>query len=169
MFKNNEKLTDKVFMRIIVVSFIGMFICLASLCSVTWAWFTDNTKSSANTISSSSDFSLEAIAKDGDVTILAISGSGEMTETFAIGTYTVILTLPAGSSSGYLVIEDGENEYISPSVIRHAGPEDSTVTFTLVVTEESSLTFRTGWGVRSDEPSVLENGTLTLSGSSEGN
>jgi predicted ribosomally synthesized peptide with SipW-like signal peptide len=72
MFGKNEKLTDKVFMRIIAISFIGMFVCLAGLCSVTWAWFTDSTSSSANTITASSDFSLEAIAKDGEVTVCEV-------------------------------------------------------------------------------------------------
>lgn len=162
MFKKNEKLTDKVFMRIITFSFIGMLICLASLCSVTWAWFSDGAQSSSNTIKANADFSLTATVKDGDEAVLVISGSGEATDTFDAGTYSVVLTLPEGSSSGYVVIGYKNDEYLSPALVHHDGPDDKTVLFYLTLTEQTELTFRTGWGIRSDEPSVSEGGTLTL-------
>ena len=137
--QKNEKLTDKVFMKIITFSFIIMFICLASLCSVTWAWFADSTNSSSNTIKSSGAFSLTVTAVSGDETVL-----------------------PAGSSSGYLAVNHGVDEYFTSSLLRHENAEPETMSFTLVVNETVDLTFITRWGIRSDEPSVTEGGTLTI-------
>ena len=162
MFKKNEKLTDKVFMQMIAFSFIGMLICLASLCSVTWAWFSDGAQSSSNTIKANSNFSLNVAVENGDETVLTLSGIGETTETLEAGTYSVILTLPEGSSSGYLIIECEAGEYLSPALVHHDGPEDKTVLFYLTLADQTEITFRTGWGIRSDEPSVNEGGTLVL-------
>ena len=102
--QKNEKLTDKIFMKAITFSFIIMFMCLAFLCSVTWAWFSDSASSSANTIKTSPSFSLTVTAVSGGETVLTIGPAEEVTAALEAGTYEVTLSLPAGSSSGYLSI-----------------------------------------------------------------
>lgn len=160
--QKNEKLTDKVFMKIITFSFILMFVCLASLCSVTWAWFADSANSSSNTIKSSGAFSLTVTAVSGDETVLTVGPAEEVAATLEAGTYEITLSLPAGSSSGYLSVNHGVDEYFTSSLLRHENAEPETMSFTLVVNETVDLTFITRWGIRSDDPSVTEGGTLTI-------
>lgn len=162
MLKKCEKLTDKMFMKIIVFSFIGMFVCLATLCSVTWAWFADSANSSANTIKSSTSFALTVTATNGDETVLTVGPAETVTKTLEAGSYNVTLSLPSGSSSGYLSVNHGGREYFTSALVHHENAEPETLSFILVVPEDMSITFLTRWGIRSGEPSVSEGGTLTI-------
>ena len=160
--QKNEKLSDKVFMKTITFSFIIMFICLAFLCSVTWAWFSDSTSSSANTIKTSPSFALTVTAVSGDETVLTVGPAEEVTATLEAGTYEVTLSLPCESSSGYLSINQGMDEYFTSALVHHENAEPETMSFTLVVNETTDLIFVTRWGIRSAEPSVTEGGILTI-------
>ena len=51
---SDEKITDKVFSRSLLVSVVSIMLCILSLCSVTYAWFTVEEASAQNTISSGS-------------------------------------------------------------------------------------------------------------------
>lgn len=51
---SEEKITDKVFSRSLLASVVSIMLCIISLCSVTYAWFTTETRSAENTISSGS-------------------------------------------------------------------------------------------------------------------
>ena len=169
MFKTPEKLTDKTFTRLILFSFIGMFICLMCLCSVTWAWFVDSTESSSNTITSAGVFSLSVIAEDegADGSIRVSLDAAEQSfeaENVVLdaGKYTVTMTLPAESSSGYLVISDGVDEYYSPTLIRSENNEEQKISFTLDVKAVTTLSFKAKWGIYSGDPSVEASGTLVV-------
>ena len=65
MQKNNtENMTDKTFSRLILVSFVGIFICVVCLCSATWAWFVDSTGSATNVISAAGEFAMSVVVTD---------------------------------------------------------------------------------------------------------
>lgn len=168
MLNKNEKLTDKVFMRLVLFSFVIMLVCLTCLCSVTWAWFADTTLSQSNSISTSRAFELSVQATDSEdpnTVIVSIFGNqDDLTVTLeANKKYLVTLSLPAESSSGYLVITGGEKKYYSPTLIRHSEEEPTTVKFTVVSSEGGSFTFGTSWGIYSGDPSVSDGGELELS------
>ena len=51
IFDTNENIADKAFMQSIVVSVLGIVLCIVALCSATYAWFVADISSSQNTIS----------------------------------------------------------------------------------------------------------------------
>jgi hypothetical protein len=49
--QNNQKITDKAFTRFVATSVFGILVCIACLCSSTFAWFNVSQDSSHNIIS----------------------------------------------------------------------------------------------------------------------
>ena len=158
---NNEKLTEKAFSSGIITSVLSIVLCIAALCSTSWAWFTGSTASSENTIKTAETFSLELVLEDGSSQVVDIANDKA---TLAAGqTYKVTISLPKNSASGYIVITDKNNvDYRSPYIQRHEDDTPHEVTFYLVVGETQEVTFTKRWGIYTGDPSVSAGGTLTL-------
>ena len=70
----DEKITEKAFSQSLIISVVSILLCLVALCSMTYAWFTTETSSSSNTLTSGS-FDLDIIVSkvdDGAATASAI-------------------------------------------------------------------------------------------------
>ena len=54
MFYNtgNEKVTEKIFLRAMISSVLGIILCTVCLAGMTWAWFSDSVTSRSSTITS---------------------------------------------------------------------------------------------------------------------
>lgn len=157
--KTPDKLTDKAFSRLLFTSVLGIVICLVCLCSATWAWFSDSIPSDNNNIQSASECLLDvSVYKDGTV----LSGSIEDGVILEEGaTYTVVLSLPKDSSSGYCIITAGGVSYKTDYIAHHTNELPETLSFTLTVAKEQKVFFKTHWGIYSDESDV-KNGSLLL-------
>ena len=77
------------------------------------------------------------------------------------GTYTVTLTLPKESASGYLVVTVDGQEYYSDYLQRNDNT-DQTLTFTLNMKAAKTVTFAARWGIYSGECHVKNGETLTV-------
>ena len=155
--KNAEKLTDKAFSRLWIASILGILLSIVCLCSTTWAWFEADVSSSQNVIQSGEGLLAVTVTKD-QTQISDI----EQKIVREVGTYTVTMTLPQDSASGYCVIYVGSDAYRSPYILRSQETEQA-ITFSIVLEEPSELSIETRWGIYSDgEPDITENGTLTL-------
>ena len=193
--ENMDKLTDKAFMRLIVTSFAAIILCLACLGSTTWALFSDVFPSEKNEIrsaekclltvsiasaeneSNSSRASVETAdatesTETGDETVILDKVNEEKSLDLASGTYTVTMTLPKSSASGYLVISCGEQKYYTDFLERHENDVPSTLTFTLKVdagdpvapaTEATlAIEFVPRWGIYAGDTHVKNGGTLEV-------
>jgi hypothetical protein len=80
------------------------------------------------------------------------------------GTYTVTLTLPSESGSGYLVLKVGSKSYYTDFIGRHEQSEPQTLSFTLEMQngEDVDVVFMPRWGICASEFDVTDCGTLTL-------
>ena len=60
MFYNtgNEKVTEKIFLRAMISSVLGIILCTVCLAGMTWAWFSDSVTNRSSTITSA-NFSVE--------------------------------------------------------------------------------------------------------------
>lgn len=163
--QNNEKLSDKAFAHLALSSILGILVCIVCLCSTTYAWFTGSVQGDNNKIHSASACLLSAsIYKDDAEEAIAtvkVDEQNTVTHTCEEGTYTVTLTLPKESSSGYLVLTVSGQEYYSDYLQRN-DDNDQTLTFTLEVKTEQSVTFTARWGIYSDERGVTDGETLTI-------
>lgn len=98
--QNTEKLSDKAFARLILTSVFGVLLCLVLLCSTTYAWFTADVPSNNNEIKSATHCDLSvSVYKDGVALENIASGVS-----LKAGNYTVTLTLPKDSASGYYAL-----------------------------------------------------------------
>ena len=153
-----KKLTDKAFSRLIITSFLGIFVCVICLCSTTFAWFSETTPSAGNKIKTSDSCDLSIVVEKDGVPLNDIESGVEL----LVGEhYTVTLALPAGNASGYCIITAGENTYYSDYILRHNESESQTFVFDLVVKSTQTVTFESRWGIYT-QPSDVVAGMLII-------
>lgn len=162
MKRHNRKFdgtANKAFLRLVIVSAATILACVICLCSTTFAWFSDNVPSVGNSIMAAEECLLTVtVTKDGGTVLDNIENGVELE---AGVPYTVKLSLPSGSSSGYCMINAGGTEYYTDYIARHDDAEPQTVTFILTVGSTQVVTFRTHWGIYSRDSDVV-NGEITI-------
>ena len=160
--QNKEKLSDKAFARLALTSILGILVCIICLCSTTYAWFTGSVPNDNNKIQTADAclLSVSVYKDDAEETLATVNTENPVTLDCE-GTYTVTLTLPKESSSGYLVLNVGGQEYYS-DYLQGNNDNDQTLTFTLNVETAKSVTFTARWGIYSGECHVKNGETLTI-------
>lgn len=172
-----DKLTDKAFTQSIAVSVISILLCVVALCSVTWAWFSEDVSSSSNTIKTGT-YSLNMEIKDDDSEAMITGTENEgayksYQYSLAVGkAYTITLTADTGSdSNGYCkILVDGVAQPYYTSIVpsNASGELTNPCTFTFVVksdatttdTQTIDVTFELRWGTYSGSFDVSNGGTL---------
>ena len=135
----DEKLTEKAFIQSVVISVVGILLCIVALCSATFCWFTGGTENNSNTlVSGSFDVTItvvkgnalgDASGEQGTAAAQAETGAENGTQAEQIevtadpaqagvficnlpeaGTYTVTLTLKEGSTvKGHCLVTVGKD------------------------------------------------------------
>ena len=152
--KSTDKLTDKAFSRLLVTSVVGILLCIVCLCSVTWAWFSADIKSPENKIETGKGLMTVTVTKETE------TFNVEEELTLDAGEYTVTLSLPANSGSGYCVIVANGKEYLSPYIHKDDAPKS--IQFTLKLNEQTKVTVKTHWGIYSKTADVAVDGVLEI-------
>ena len=175
---NNEKITEKAFTHSLIVSILGMILCIVALCSATFAWFTTETTSESNTLISGT-FDL-------DVSVTYNSAApGEQAEIFVTedekgkksctldraGSYTVTLKLSDDATvKGFcgVILNGGEQQFTAP-LSEDPDVGVTSITFTLEATAaNSTLELIPRWGYPSFH-SIVEGSVVPVAQSSESN
>ena len=168
-----EKISEKAFVRGLIVSVIGIFICIVALCSATYAWFVGDVSSESNTITSGSfNVTVSVVGSDeGAVTELTphITGDGGWEFALSAGTYTVILKPTEQSTvKGHCIVTVGNDPawhtapILSEAIANAAGLTASDpFVFTLSVDEETTLTVLPCWGL-AVETKIANEGIVDL-------
>ena len=177
----DEKISDKAFMQSVVISVVGILLCIVALCSATFCWFTDGTQSNSNTLTSGSfDLEQPLIVRvgqpEGEEVAVDVTpdegGQGvwvcRLTEA---GTYRVTLTLKEGSTvKGHCIVTVCNGAPLHTAAIGEPTEQDADLTisnpltFTIVVDEADlasggvRVTFEPRWGVVVD-PAIANGGT----------
>ena len=157
--KNENKITDKAFFRLMLTSILGILLCIACLCSTTYAWFTQDITHGGNTIQASGECLLTISLDDGTTVLDDVEGTVELE---GGKTYLATLTLPKDSPSGYVKITAADKVYLSPFIARHNGDVPVSLSFNISVAETQSVKFETHWGIYSDNASVGVGETLEI-------
>ena len=158
----DEKITEKAFSQSLIISVVSILLCLVTLCSMTYAWFTGSTSSGNNTlIAGSFDVDISVSQVEGGVAsanaIKAISNTeGKYTYELQPGTYEITLKLTDTSTvKGHCVVTIGNGaEQHTDAIIGNntANVDESTTktdpfTFKITVTEVTTVTLEPRWGV----------------------
>ena len=161
----DHKITDKAFTRLIAMSVLAMLICIAALSSSTWALFSEVKPSADNAIKAADNCFLEVsvLGDPGNVVVGTMDVDHPKTLSLASGVYTVKLSLPAESSSGYLNLSYGQGlEYNTEYILRHKDSVAHTLTFTLTVNAPIDVTFTPRWGTHSFTGAIADGGSITI-------
>ena len=163
---------DKTFNRLFGTSVLALLLCVVCLCSTTYAWFTATISHGGNEIVTASSCLL-TVTVDGGEDSITVDGAStntvEITEddgatALALrgGDYTVTLSLPKDSPSGYLLLTAHGVDYRSPFISRHEENTPKVVTFNLSVTGDTNVEMLVRWGIYSLDASVENGGTLII-------
>ena len=160
--KKIEKLTDKAFSRLVWTSIIGILICIACLCSSTYAWFTAETQSGGNEIKAATECLLTVtVVRESDGAVLENIEEGVVLDEDDL--YTVTMTLPENSASGYFTIttEDGQ-VYYSDYIARHTDGQPRVIEFILNAETTQKVVFTKRWGIYAGDSNVIDHAEMTI-------
>lgn len=141
----HNKISDKVFHRVILTSVFGMLMCAICLAGLTWAWFSDSTSGTAEALNTSK-FGIDA-----EITVAGTEGSSAPIYADDDGvysldggkTYTVNLTATGDASTGYCVVTLNGVDYYTTQMV-----PGSYLTFTINctdLTDAASLVITPKW------------------------
>ena len=112
MFYNtgNEKVTEKIFLRAMISSVLGIILCTVCLAGMTWAWFSDSVTNRSSTITSA-NFSVEVTVNKGtDNTEIHLT-DGEYILEQSSEKYKVTLKATGSASTVYCKVNINEVIY----------------------------------------------------------
>jgi hypothetical protein len=159
-------------MQGLVVSIVGILICIVALCSATYAWFSGDVQSNSNNIKAG-HFGIEVVSivrdDDGEVSLAAestilpdASGSYVLGE----GKYTITLRpMEESTVKGYCVvtvngIEFSTDVIVSDNTVSESYPTpNSPFVFYIEVAEEATVLFDSKWGIPAF-PTIVNGETL---------
>ena len=146
-----KHMTDRAFSRLMLTSVIGIVVCIACLCSSSWAWFTESVPNTGNSIATAGDCLLSYTVTNELGEEVAGLDTGALLEA---GSYRVTLSLEPDTASGYCIITAGGVEYYTDYILRHTSAGAEQISFDLELLSEQTVTFTARWGVFSRASSV---------------
>lgn len=171
MDEKANKLTDKTFNRLLLTAVAGVLICILLLCSSTYAWYSASVSGGENAIKTSGECLLViSVAKGGEN--LTLSDGSLTLEKNVI--YTVTLTMPKDSPSGYCVITTDSGIYRTDYLDRHNSDTPTEISFALSIEQQFdeggvditpdtlTVSFKTRWGIYSGDVNVADGGSLQI-------
>lgn len=159
----NGKISDKVFMQTIVTSILSIILCIVSLCSMTFAWFHEETTSNENALLSGSfNFEASVVRKDAAEGEAALAVTEDphkkgvwVCELPREGVYVVTLILTDDTNvKGHCKVTLGSDTPkrtvpIIGEQTKNRGTAAITAPFifTVTVTEAQTITLEPRWGI----------------------
>ena len=135
MQKNEQKMTEQQFLRILASTVCGVMLCLVGLVSTTWAWYSMDIVCTNNVIQVGV-FDAEMVVTQGDVDVQSDSENR-----YAAGTYLVHIDSRNSNTPGYCVVRvEGENDRQTIQLYPSGHTEGpSGVTFELVLDNAATV------------------------------
>ena len=157
--KKDEKISDRFFMKSLVVSVVSILICIATLCSVTYAWFSKDVLSESNKLKSGHfNASVVLLIADGgehdSSSDLAVSPDDSGVYTLDPGTYVVTIE-PTDESTvkGYCILKSGGEKYYTDVIVNENTVNEiyststSPFVFYIEATEVTTFRISSEWGI----------------------
>ena len=146
-------LGEKAFQQSILLSFLGILLCIVALCSATWAWFQADVSSSENSIQSADCTVSVSVTREG-APVTALGGVYSLSKDTP---YEFQLTASGTAGSSYCILRIGGEDYYTVQ-IPTAAPNNS-ITFTLQFSAPiTDVEVITRWGTSSRTERTFENG-----------
>lgn len=173
---NKDKITERALLQSLIVSVLGILLCIVLLCSATFAWFNGGAESDKNTIAAGHyDLFVSVTLQDGtapadgDVELIE-SADGEWICTFnAAGRYLIRLSMTDDTtiSKGFCHLYiNGATEPVSAGLIsRDPALGDDPFVFTLDIRAAgTSVRLDPRWGAPALDPDIVPDSVYTVTG-----
>lgn len=141
---DKTKLTEKAFKQSITISIIGILLCMAALCSVTWAWFSTEISSSPNDIKSAyCDVTVSVVNENSALD--PIDGKYNFLKDKA---YKIQITATGSAETAYCILKIDDVDYYTAQIPTQT--IDNYIVFTLQFEAEvTEVEVITRWGTSS--------------------
>lgn len=166
----DKKISDKVMMTRTIMTVVVMVVCLAAMSISAYAYFSCSLTSNMNTIKAANfgtdvSISITSTDKSGDEpTIKKVDDRTQIVTLSAGNTYQVTIEKTGTAQTGFCVIsaENDEIEYYHTQQIgvdvNQPNETKNSITFTLTVTNDTTVTFYAHWGTSSHYPAYSQKG-----------
>ncbi|MBQ7365226.1 MAG: hypothetical protein IJW46_06480 [Clostridia bacterium] len=139
-----DKLTERSFMQSLVVSVMGILLCIVFLTGTTWAWFSDGISSSSNTISTADCTVTVSVVNAATNETLTANAEGVYRFSKNV-VYTVTMTATGSATSAYCKLVIGTDEMYTQQI--STKEDNNQITFTMTfTTSDTDVTIETRWG-----------------------
>ena len=165
------KISEKTFSQTMIISVVSILLCIVVLCSLTYAWFTTESKSNSNTLVSGTFDVVISVKNEHAIPVEPESNSdNKYVYRLQPGTYEITLKLTESSTvKGHCVVNIGNGPDLHTAAIigtNTANVDTAEITdpftFKIVVTENTTLTLTPRWSIAAD-PDIANNSTYTAS------
>ena len=137
----DEKITEKAFSQSLIISVVSILLCLVALCSVTWAWFSEDVTSSSNTIKTGNCTVMVSVMNE----TMEIPLNATGTYTFEAGkSYKIIITSTGAVTSSYCKLVIGGQDFYTEQV--STSEPNNRISFTLAFDAPTEVEIITRWG-----------------------
>lgn len=137
--------SDKAFTHSFAVSVISILLCLAALCSTSWAWFSGSVSSANNEIAAAScdvTTTFTYAVTDGVETLVP---NADGTYTLSAGVeYLVKISAEGSARSSYCIFTIGAMRYYTQQIA--TTEPDNIINFTLTFSDETVIAVSPLWG-----------------------
>ena len=180
--RNDEKISEKAFSQSMLVSVLSILLCIVALCSVTYAWFTNETASSNNKLTSGSFDVTIAVSKVEDGVATA-SNIDVQPDPANVGKYYCTLEPVAGAETtyeislkltdtstvkGHCIVKIGAAQEQHTAAIIGTNtanvvnePVTDPFTFRITVKETTKVILEPRWGVVVN-PDIMKDATIVV-------
>ncbi len=141
-------------------SMLGIVLCAVCLMGSTWAWFTATQSTATQTIQAA-NYEVSAVVKFGNTELAEENG----TYTLAAGIYTVTLTASGDATTGYCVLDFGNDIKAYTNQIA----KETAITFTLKINEPATLEITDVWGTYAGDETITAGYTYGTASVAEDN
>lgn len=140
------KVRDKVMLARTALTVVIMLLCLFAMSITAYAYFSNDSTTHVSAIKTA-DYTLGVVVKNTETSeVQASISETEFKYELAPGEYTVILNKHGTASTGFCVI----NDIYHTQQIGVSGDEVvSSITFTLEISKQTTVTFKPHWGTSS--------------------
>lgn len=170
----DEKITEKAFSQSIIISVVSILLCIVMLCSLTYAWFSEDVSSNTNKLAAGHfSVTVDSVIRNEDGGIATANEESVLPDSSGVynlakGTYTVTLQLTGETTvKGYCVVVIDDKEYRTEVIVNEQTKNEvyhtpnAPFTFKIKITEaEATVKIESRWGVPAD-PIVNKDGVIT--------
>ena len=160
---DKEKLTEKAFVRSIIVSVLSILLCMTALCSTTWAWYSKNISSTSNTVYAANcdmSISVQRIVGEDYFYVEKSDGRYQLKNLEKGVKYKISLKAVGNANSAYAIINyNGGTYYTDQFKVFSDSSTADEFTFILSFSEENiSIEIYPCWGTSSRRVRKVYNG-----------